>query len=43
MSTHLENSAMTTGMEKVNFHSNTKEGQCQRMFKLMHSCTHLTR
>ena len=23
------------------FHSNPKEGQCQRMFKLLHSCTHL--
>ena len=27
---------------KVSFHSNPKEGQCQRMFKLPHSCTHLT-
>ena len=33
---------MATGLEKVNFHSNLKEGQCQRMFKLPHSCTHLT-
>ena len=24
------------------FHSNPKEGQCQRMFKLPHNCTHLT-
>ena len=24
------------------FHSNPKEGQCQRMFKLPHSCTHFT-
>ena len=24
------------------FHSNPKERQCQRMFKLLHSCTHLT-
>ena len=23
---------MATGLEKVSFHSNTKEGQCQRMF-----------
>ena len=27
---------------KVSFHSNPKEGQCQRMFKLQHNCTHLT-
>ena len=25
---------MATGLEKVSFHSNPKEGQCQRMFKL---------
>ena len=31
------------GLEKVSFHSNLKERQCQRMFKLPHSCTHLTR
>ena len=24
------------------FHSNPKEGQCQRMFKLLHNCTHFT-
>ena len=34
MPTNLENSAMGTGLEKVNFHSNPKERQCQRMFKL---------
>ena len=28
-------------VEKVSFHSNPKERQCQRMFKLLHSCTHL--
>jgi len=27
---------------KVSFHSNPKERQCQRMFKLPHNCTHLT-
>ena len=27
---------------KVNFHSNPKERQCQRMLKLLHNCTHLT-
>ena len=39
----LENSAVATGMEKVSFHSSPKEGQCQRLFKLLNSCTHLTR
>ena len=29
-------------MEKVNFHSNSKERQCQRMFKLLHNCTNFT-
>ena len=29
--------------EKVNFHSNSKERQCQRMLKLPHTYTHLTR
>ena len=32
MSTNLENSAVATGLEKVSFHSNPKEEQCQRMF-----------
>ena len=40
---HLENSAVATGLEKVSFHSNPKERQCQRMLKLPHNCTHLTR
>ena len=30
---------MATGLEKVSFHSNPKERQYQRMFKLSHSCT----
>ena len=34
MSANLENSAVATGLEKVSFHSNLKEGQCQRMLKL---------
>ena len=29
-------------MEKVSFHSNPKERQCQRMLKLPHNCTYLT-
>ena len=40
---NLENSAVATGLEKVRFHSNPKERQCQRMLKLPHGCTHLTR
>ena len=36
------NSAVATGLEKVSFHSNPKERQCQRMLKLPHNCTHLT-
>ena len=31
MSANLENSAVAAGLEKVSFHSNTKESQCQRM------------
>ena len=38
----LENSAVATGLEKVSFHSKSKERQCQRMLKLQHNCTHLT-
>ena len=37
MSASLENSAVATGLEKVSFHSNPKERQCQRLFKLPHS------
>ena len=39
---NFENSAVATGLEKVSFHSNPKERQCQRMLKLPHNCTHLT-
>ena len=42
MPENLENSAVATGLEKVSFHSNPKERQCQRMLKLLHNCTHLT-
>ena len=42
MPANLENSAVATGLEKVSFHSNPKEKQCQRMLKLPHKCTHLT-
>ena len=34
--------AVATGLEKVSFHSNPKERQCQRNLKLLHNCTHLT-
>ena len=34
MPTNLENSAVVTELEKVSFHSNPKERQCQRMLKL---------
>ena len=42
MPANLENSAVATGLEKVSFHSNPKERQCQRMLKLPHYCTHIT-
>ena len=42
MPANLEKSAVATGLEKVSFHSNPKERQCQRMLKLPHNCTHLT-
>ena len=42
MEANLENTAVATGLEKVNFHPNFKEGQCQKMFKLQYNCTHFT-
>ena len=42
MPANLESSAVATGLEKVSFHSNP-ERQYQRMLKLLHNCTHLTR
>ena len=39
MPANLENSAVATGLEKFSFHSNPKEGQSQRMFKLPYNCT----
>ena len=42
VSANLENSAVATGLEKVSFHSNSKERQCQRMLKLPYNCTHPT-
>ena len=40
---NLENSAVATGLEKVSFHSNPKERQCQKMLKLPLNRIHLTR
>ena len=34
MPANLENSTVATGLEKVSFHPNPKERQCQRMLKL---------
>ena len=42
MPANLENFPVATGLEKVSFHSNPKERQCQRMLKLLQNCTHLT-
>ena len=38
MPANLENLALVAGLEKVSVHSNPKEGQCQRMLKLLY-CT----
>ena len=35
MPANLENSVVATGLEKVSFHSNPKERQCQKMLKLV--------
>ena len=43
MLANLENSAVAKGLEKVSFHSNPKERQCQRKLKSPYNCTHLTR
>ena len=45
MPANLENSAVFTGLEKISFHSNLKEGQCQRIFKLsqLHSSHRLAK
>ena len=42
MPANLESSAVATGQEKVSFHSNPKERQCQRMFSLPYNVTHFT-
>jgi len=40
MPANLENSEVAIGLEKLSFHSNPKERQCQRMLKLPQNCTH---
>jgi len=42
MPANLENSVVAMGLEKVSFHSNRKERQCQTLFKLPQNCTHFT-
>ena len=42
MSANSENSALATAFKNVKFHSNLKEIQCQRMFKLPYNCAHFT-
>ena len=37
----ISKTVVATGLEKVSFHSNLKERQCQKMFKLLQNCTHL--
>ena len=39
----IRKTQLATGLEKVSFHSNPKERQCQRMLKLPLNCTHFTR
>ena len=36
MPANLENSAVATGLEKVSFHPNTKERQCQKVQTIAH-------
>ena len=40
ISANFENSPVATRLEKVSFHFNPKEGQCQRMFILLNNCVH---
>ena len=42
MPANLENLADATGLEKENFHSSSKERQCQRMLTLLYNCIHFT-
>ena len=42
LSQQIWKTAVATGVEKVSFHSNIKERQYQRMFKLLYNCTNFT-
>ena len=42
MPANLRNSVVAIRLEKVSFHFNPKEEQCQRMFKPPYDCTHFT-
>ena len=42
MTENMENSAVTTGLDMVSFHSNPKEEQCETIFKLQHNFIHFT-
>ena len=42
ISQQIWKTTMDTGLEKVNFHSKPKEGQCQRMFRLLYNCAHFS-
>ena len=42
MPANFETSAAARGLEKVTFHYDPKERQSQRVFNLLHNCTHLT-
>ena len=37
---HMENSTVATDLEEFSLYSNSKERQCQGMFKLPHNCTY---
>ena len=39
MSANLEEQAVATGLEKINPHPNSQEGQYQRRFKPLDNCT----
>ena len=42
MPANLENSAVATGLEKISFHFNPKERQCQKYPNYHKNYTHLT-
>ena len=42
MSANLKNSIVATGLEKISFHSNPKEGQFEKLFILLYNFPHFT-